>query len=134
MGPVPAWSVGPAAGRLGGERQTGCVAYSVELADRIRALVDGEPGLSEKKMFGGLAFLVGGRLAVAAGSTGGLLLRVDPADTDSLLCPPHVGRFEMRGREMDGWLRVDAEAVDTDESLRDWIRHGVDYARSLPPK
>jgi len=110
------------------------MAYDVELADRIREVVQAEPGLTEKRMFGGLAFLVHGHMAVSASGQGGLLLRVDPAETESLLSEPHVGRFEMRGREMDGWLRVDAEAVDTDESLRRWVRHGVDYARSLPPK
>ncbi len=119
--------------RPGGSGRLARMPYDVELADRIRAVVGAEPGLTEKRMFGGLAFLVRGRLAVAAGSTGGLLLRVDPADTGSLCKEPHVGRFEMRGRELDGWLRVDAEAVGTDDELRDWVRHGVDYARSLPP-
>lgn len=110
------------------------MAYDEELAERVRAVVAAEPGLTEKRMFGGLAFLIGGRLAVGASGRGGLLLRVDPADTESLLREPHVGRFEMRGREMDGWLRVDASAVGTDEELREWVRHGVSYARSLPPK
>lgn len=110
------------------------MAYDEELADRIRDVVRGEPGLSEKRMFGGLAFLLDGRLAVAAGSDAGLLLRIDPTLTESLVSEPHVGRFEMRGREMDGWLRVDAEAIETDADLRRWLRHGVTYARSLPPK
>jgi hypothetical protein len=109
------------------------MVYDVELADRIRAVVATEPGLTEKRMFGGLAFLIDGSMAVSASSKGGLLLRVDPADTESLIREPHVGRFEMRGREMDGWLRVDAEAVRTDEELRGWVRHGVAYARSLHP-
>jgi TfoX/Sxy family transcriptional regulator of competence genes len=110
------------------------MAYDVELAERVRAVVQGEPGLSEKRMFGGLAFLVHGHMAVSASSQGGLLLRVDPAETDALAGEPHVGRFVMRGREMDGWLRVDAEAVEADEDLRRWVSHGVAYARSLPPK
>jgi len=110
------------------------MAYDEELANRIREAVQGERGLTEKRMFGGLAFLINGNMAVSASSKGGLLLRVDPAQTDSLVEEPHVGRFEMRGREMDGWLRVDVEAVTTDAELRGWVRHGVDYARSLPAK
>lgn len=110
------------------------MAYDEELADRVRELVESEPGLTEKRMFGGLAFLVDGNMAVSASGQGGLLLRVDPAQTDSLVSEPHVRRFEMRGREMDGWLRVDASAVAADDDLRRWVRHGVGYARSLPPK
>ena len=110
------------------------MAYDVELADRIRAVVQAEPGLTERRMFGGLAFLIQGNMAVSASSQGGLLLRVDPAETESLISEPHVRRFEMRGRKMDGWLRVDAEAVEADDDLRGWVRHGVTYARSLPPK
>jgi TfoX/Sxy family transcriptional regulator of competence genes len=110
------------------------MAYDVELADRIRAVVQAEPGLTEQRMFGGLAFLIQGNMAVAAGSQGGLLLRVDPAETESLISEPQVRRFEMRGREMNGWLRVAAEAVDEDDDLRRWVRHGVTYARSLRPK
>lgn len=110
------------------------MAYDVELADRIRAVVQDEPGLAEQRMFGGLAFLIRGNMAVAASSQGGLLLRVDPADTAALAEQPHVGRFEMRGREMDGWLRVGPEAVETEEDLRGWVRHGVAYARALRPK
>ena len=110
------------------------MAYDEELANRIREVVGGESGLTEKRMFGGLAFLINGNMAVSASSKGGLLLRVDPAQTEALVEEPHVGRFEMRGREMDGWLRVDVEAVSTDAELRSWVRHGVDYARSLPAK
>ena len=110
------------------------MAYDEQLADRVRDEVEGEPGLTEKKMFGGLAFLIGGNMAVAASSQGGLLLRVDPARTGSLVDPPAVDRFEMRGRQMDGWLRVDASAVESDAELRRWVAHGVGYARSLAPK
>jgi TfoX/Sxy family transcriptional regulator of competence genes len=110
------------------------MAYDVELADRIRDAVQGEPGLSEKRMFGGLAFLVNGNMAVAASGQGGLLLRIDPAQTESLVDEQHVFRMEMRGREMDGWLRVDVEVLGTDEDLQHWVDHGVGYARSLPPK
>ena len=110
------------------------MAYDAELADRIRQVVQGERGLTEKRMFGGVAFLVYGNMAVSASSKGGLLLRIDPAQTGSLVGEPHVRRFEMRGREMDGWLRVDAEALATDDDLRRWVSRGVIYARSLPPK
>jgi TfoX/Sxy family transcriptional regulator of competence genes len=109
------------------------MAYDVELADRIRAVVQGEPGLTEQRMFGGLAFLVRGTMAVSASGHGGLLLRVNPAEAESLVGGPHVRRAEMRGREMDGWLRVDAEAVEADDDLRRWVGHGVAYARSLRP-
>ena len=85
-------------------------------------------------MFGGLAFLLDGNMAVSASSQGGLLLRIDPADGESLTGEPHVHRFVMRGRDMKGWLRVDAAAVGTDEELRRWVHHGVAYAGSLPAK
>lgn len=121
-------------GVVSAARNTFAMAYDEELADRIRDVVEGEPGLSEKKMFGGLAFLIDGHMAAAASSKGGMLLRVDPAQTESLLREPHVGRFEMGGREMDGWLRVDQEEVATDDALQHWVGLGVAYCRSLPPK
>jgi len=107
------------------------MAYDIDLAERIRAVVQAEPGLTEKRMFGGLAFLIDGNMAVSASSHGGLLLRVDPTKTESLVSEPHVGRFEMRGREMDGRLRVASNAVEGDDDLRRWVSHGVTYARSL---
>ncbi len=110
------------------------MAYDAELADRLREALQHERGLTEKPMFGGLAFLINGHLAVSASGRGGLLLRVDPADTDSVVREPHVGRFVMRGREMDGWLRIDAAAVGDDGDLANWVSRGVAYARSLPPK
>lgn len=110
------------------------MAYDEELADRIREVVQGEPGLTEKRMFGGLAFLISGNMAVSASSKGGLLLRIDPSQTDALVAEPHVGRMEMRGREMNGWLRVDTEVLGTDDALARWVAHGVRYSRSLPPK
>jgi hypothetical protein len=109
------------------------MAYDEVLADRLRDVLAGEE-LTEQKMFGGLAFLAGGNTAVAASGQGGLLLRCDPDDTDRLVGEEHVDRFEMRGRQMDGWLRVDGEAVANDEALARWARVGLDYARSLPPK
>jgi len=110
------------------------MAYDEELADRIRGVVTGEPGLTEKRMFGGLAFLIDGHLAASASGQGGILLRVDPDQTDALVEAPHIDRFEMRGRAMNGWLRVDQDAVRTDDALRQWVDRGVAYARSLPPK
>jgi hypothetical protein len=110
------------------------VAYDEALADRIRALLATDPGVVEKKMFGGLAFLIGGNMSVSASGQGGLLLRCDPKETDALVKEPHADRFEMRGRAMDGWLRVQAEGVETDDELARWVAVGVDYARTLPPK
>jgi len=112
----------------------GVMAYDEELGNRIREYIEHETALTEKRMFGGLAFMINGHMAVSAGSQGGLLLRVDPAETDSLVSEPHVGRFVMRGRELDGWLRVDPQAIDTDEQFARWLGIGVSYARSLPPK
>lgn len=110
------------------------MAYDEVLAQRIRDLVDGEPGLSEKKMFGGLGFLVGGNMAVAASSQGAMMLRIDPADAAELTRHDHVERMEMRGRAMDGWLRVGDEAVTHDSDLERWVETGLAYARSLPAK
>jgi TfoX/Sxy family transcriptional regulator of competence genes len=110
------------------------VAYDEDLANRIREVMAGEAGVTEKKMFGGLAFLVGGNMAVAASGQGGLMVRVEPAETDALVEKPHARRFEMRGRQMDGWLRVDDEGVRTKRQLEPWVKRGVAYARSLPPK
>jgi hypothetical protein len=110
------------------------MAYDEALADDVRALLGGEPGLTEKKMFGGLAFLVNGNMAVAASGQGGLLVRCDPAQTDDLVVDEHVGRMEMRGRAMDGWLRVDTDAVSTEAGLATWVDVGLGYARTLPPK
>ena len=94
----------------------------------------GEAGVTEQKMFGGLAFLVGGNMSVAASGQGGLMVRVDPDETEALLAKPHARPFEMRGRQMDGWLRVDDEGVRTKRQLEPWVRRGVAYARSLPRK
>jgi TfoX/Sxy family transcriptional regulator of competence genes len=110
------------------------MAYDEALADRIRELVAGEPGLTEQRMFGGLAFLVGGNMAVAASGQGGLMVRVEPEETEALLAKPHARPFEMRGREMQGWLRVDPEGVRTKRQLTPWVKRGIAYARSLPAK
>jgi TfoX/Sxy family transcriptional regulator of competence genes len=110
------------------------MAYDEDLANRIRELVAGEPGISEQRMFGGLAFLAGGHMAVAASGQGGLMVRVDPEQTDALLGEAHAQPFEMRGRAMDGWLRVATEGVRDRDGLEPWVRRGLAYARSLPPK
>ena len=110
------------------------MAYDEALADRIRDLIEGEPLLSEQKMFGGLGFLLGGNMAVAASSKGGILVRVDPDEGERLIATTPARPMEMRGREMQGWLRVDAEGLRTKRQLDPWVRRGVAYARSLPAK
>ena len=109
------------------------MAYDEALAARIREHTAGEP-VEEKKMFGGLAFLLGGHMAVAASGQGGLMVRVDPGETATLLTEPGAAPFEMRGRGMDGWLRVSTEAVAEEEALGRWVDRGLAYAGSLPPK
>ena len=110
------------------------MAYDEDLAERIRELLDGEKGVEEKKMFGGLAFLIGGNMAVAASGQGGLLVRVDPARSERLIASSNAYPMEMRGREMQGWLRVDADDVRTKKQLTRWVSLGTRFARSLSPK
>ncbi len=110
------------------------MAYDEDLADRIRELLATEPGLTEQRMFGGLAFLIGGNMAVAASGEGGVLVRVDPAASDKLVAGSNARPMEMRGRLMRGWLRVDAADVRTKRQLGTWVGRGVAYARSLPVK
>jgi TfoX/Sxy family transcriptional regulator of competence genes len=110
------------------------VAYDEELAARIRELVGNEPGLTEQKMFGGLAFLIGGNMAIAASGQGGILVRADPAQSSELVASTNAHTMEMRGREMRGWLRVDAEHLDSRDELAKWAELGTAYARSLPAK
>ena len=110
------------------------MAYDEKLAERIRVLVSGEGAVTEKKMFGGLAFLVGGNMAIAASGQGGLLVRVDPAESAALVASTNARMMEMRGKEMPGWLRVGAEDVRTKRQLSTWVARGVAFARSLPPK
>jgi TfoX/Sxy family transcriptional regulator of competence genes len=109
------------------------MAYDQDLAERIRGLLPAVP-VDERAMFGGLAFLVGGHMAVTVSGRGGLMVRCDPADGDRLLEQPGASRMVMRGREMDGWLRVTAEAVADDGPLEEWVRVGTTYAGRLPPK
>jgi TfoX/Sxy family transcriptional regulator of competence genes len=110
------------------------MAYDEDLANRVRELIAAEPDVSERSMFGGLVFLVGGHMSVAAGGQGSLIVRVDPEDADELLAKPHAQPFVMGGRSMEGRVRVDAEGVRTKRQLERWVRRGVAYARSLPPK
>jgi TfoX/Sxy family transcriptional regulator of competence genes len=108
--------------------------YDEDLAERIRGFL-GPVHVTEKKMFGGLAFLVGGNMSVAASGQGGLLVRHDPADADALLAEPGAYEFDMGGRgPMKGWLRVDDSVLGDDKTLRAWVQRGVTYAKSLPPK
>ena len=110
------------------------MAYDEDLADRIRELVVDEPGLSEKKMFGGLAFLIGGNMAVAASGQGGILVHVDPQEGARLVERTAARPMVMRGKEMRGGLRVDTDALKTKRQLATWVGRGAAYARSLPPK
>jgi TfoX/Sxy family transcriptional regulator of competence genes len=110
------------------------MAYDEQLADRLRDLLAGDTGVAEKKMFGGLSFLVNGNMAVAASGQGGILVRVDPAESEQLVKTTPAEEMVMRGRSMAGWLRLDSAEVSTDADLRAWVERGVGYARSLPPK
>ena len=110
------------------------MAYDEDFAERIRGLVGSEPNVTEKKMFGGLSFLIGGNMAVAASGQGGLLVRVDPEESDELVASTTATLMEMGGRSMRGWLRLDSADVSSDGDLAAWVERGVSYARSLPPK
>ncbi|HZQ81526.1 MAG TPA: TfoX/Sxy family protein [Gaiellaceae bacterium] len=110
------------------------MAYDERLAERIRALVADEPNVTEKKMFGGLAFLVDGNMAIAASGQGGALVRVDPEQSDALTADGTASVAVMRGRPMAGWLRVESDRLETEQALRAWVERGVGYARSLPAK
>jgi len=110
------------------------VPYDEDLANRIRELVLTEQGVTEKRMFGGLAFLIDGNMSVSASGQGGLLLRVEGAETDKLVSKPHAHPFEMRGRVMQGWLRVDPDGLRTKRQLERWVTRGIAYAQSLPSK
>jgi TfoX/Sxy family transcriptional regulator of competence genes len=110
------------------------MAYDEDLANRLRELLAGDATVAEKAMFGGLAFLVNGNMAVAASGQGGLMVRVDPAQSDHLVSTTTARPMEMRGRAMAGWLRVDADSVRTKRQLQKWVTIGTGYARSLAPK
>jgi TfoX/Sxy family transcriptional regulator of competence genes len=110
------------------------MAYDEQLAERLRTLVAGEEGLSEQRMFGGLAFLINGNMAVAASGQRGLLVRVDPEQSDQLVRSTPAEPMEMRGRSMAGWLRIEAADVAAEDELSAWAKRGVAFARALPPK
>lgn len=110
------------------------MAYDQELADRIRHLIGGDPELTEKKMFGGLAFLIAGNMAIAASGQGGAMIRVDPQESDPLIAATSASMVEMRGRLMPGWLRVSSADLRSDDQLAPWVERGTAYARALPPK
>jgi hypothetical protein len=110
------------------------VAYDEDLANRVRELLGSERGVDEKRMFGGLAFLINGNMSVAVSGQGGLMVRVPPDDTGKLLEREHVSPMVMAGRETRGWLRVAAEGVKTKRQLASWVTRGVGYARGLPAK
>jgi len=110
------------------------MAYDQELAERIRRLIGSDPDLTEKKMFGGLAFLIRGNMAIAASSQGGAMVRVDPRESAALVAASAASVMEMRGRSMPGWLHVSSDDLRTDDDLAAWVDRGTGYARSLPPK
>lgn len=110
------------------------MAYDEDLANRLRELLADEPTVTEQKMFGGLAFLIGGNMAIAASGEGGVLVRADPAQSDQLVQSSPARPMQMRGREMAGWLRVDTDHLRQKRQLAKWVKIGADYARSLPPK
>jgi TfoX/Sxy family transcriptional regulator of competence genes len=110
------------------------MAYDEDLADRIRDAIPDHDGVTERKMFGGHAFLLNGNMAVAASGQDGLMVRVDPDATDTLVTEDGVARFEMRGRALNGWVLVDPSAVSSDEELQRWVEVGLTYAGSLPHK
>ena len=110
------------------------MAYDEALADRVREIIAASGEFSERKMFGGLAFMVAGHMAVAASREGGIMLRIDPSETDALLAKPFCRPFEMRGKPIDGWLRVDPDGVKTKRQLERWVMRGVAYAQTQPPR
>ncbi len=109
------------------------MAYDEDLANRLRELLADET-VTERKMFGGLAFLLGGHMSVSASGRGGLLARIDPGDTETVLQRPHVARMEMGGRQMDGWVTVAPEGLKTKRELAAWVKRSVTYVKTLPPK
>jgi len=110
------------------------MAYDEQLANRIRELLSGERGLSEMKMFGGIAFLTSGNMAVAVSGQGGIMVRVPPDATDDFLARAHVSPMVMSGRVTRGWLRVAPDGVKTKKQLQSWVTRGMDFAKSLPAK
>jgi TfoX-like protein len=110
------------------------MAYDEELAGRLRALLADERGITEKKMFGGLAFLLRGNMCVAASGRGGMLVRIDPADTAAAIARPHAKRMAMGGRSMDGWISVAPAGLEAKREVATWVRQSLAYVKTLPPK
>jgi TfoX/Sxy family transcriptional regulator of competence genes len=110
------------------------MAYDEDLANRLRELLAGEDAITEKKMFGGLAFLLHGNMSVSASRNGGLLVRIDPTETEAALARPHVALMEMGGRTMDGWITVAPEGIKTKRQLAPWVQRSVAFVKTLPPK
>jgi TfoX/Sxy family transcriptional regulator of competence genes len=110
------------------------MAYDEDLANRLRELLADEDAITEKKMFGGLAFLLCGNMSVSASRNGGLLVRIDPADTDAALARPHVTMMKIGGRTMDGWITVAPEGLKTRRQLAAWVKRSVAFVKTLPPK
>ncbi len=111
------------------------MAYDTALADRVRDLLAADPlsgEVTERKMFGGLAFLVGGRMALAVSRQGGLLVRVDPKQSDALVARTGAELAVMQGRQMDGWLRVTADRLRTGRQVSAWVSRAVRYVDTLP--
>jgi TfoX/Sxy family transcriptional regulator of competence genes len=108
--------------------------YDEDLANRLRELLADEEPITEKRMFGGHAFLLHGNMTVSASHSGGLLARIDPADSEAALARPHAARMEMRGRTMDGWITVAPEGLRTKRDLAGWVKRSVAYVKTLPPK
>jgi TfoX/Sxy family transcriptional regulator of competence genes len=110
------------------------MAYDEKLAQRLRTLLAKERNVAEKKMFGGLGFLVRGNMCVSASGKGGLLVRIDPEDSDEAIARPHASLMEMGGRSMAGWIRVDAAGLKSERQLESWVKRALEYVKTLPAK
>jgi hypothetical protein len=110
------------------------MAYDEALAERVRAVISLRENVTEKKMFGGIAFMVGGNMACGVSSSSELIVRLDPEESQRALAEPHVRVFDMTGRPMRGWLLVEPAGIETDDQLAGWVDAGADFAASLPPK
>ena len=110
------------------------MAYDEDLVHRLRELLADEEAITEKKMFGGVAFLLHGNMSVSASRNGGLLVRLDPAESDAALARPHTALMEMGGRTMDGWVTVAPEGLRTKRELSVWVSRSIRFAKTLPRK
>jgi TfoX/Sxy family transcriptional regulator of competence genes len=109
--------------------------YDQQLAERVRELVAPRDGVTEKKMFGGIGWMLNGNMAVGVMSSGGLIVRVEPEETEALIAQPHVNTFGREGaRPMKGFVVVDADTIEDDATLADWVDRGAARAMAMPPK